>query len=610
MSSPASVSVPNLQSRTGSFIADTVNTEDLGSMLRIVNPDDENDELAAGELQLEDLTAGVALGDITQKEAHTELIRKGSFHFSTLESSPEILQQILELGEDTKTELHTVLLDSIMIAGEPEEESLDSDGKQMEDFCKEQGFPSMMVNIMSRFGASVAGPSGPIGIKSIAAGLIQKEELDDTFYIVDLANTYRLFSAWKNALPMVTPFYAMKCCPEPSLVATLGACGAGFDCASAAEIQLALNEGVGPNRIIFAHPCKRPSDIRFAKSKGVKLTTFDSINEVEKLAQYYKACELVLRIRADDPTAIMPLGSKYGANMDEVTHLLTEVKKLHMKVVGVSFHVGSGARDPEAFAVAIALAKQVFDEATAMGFHMRLLDLGGGFTGRFDSDGNVQSMMGPIPTAIKRALAEHFPEGNGHPPIQIIAEPGRYFAEASMHLATHVHGFREREERADALDHALLEKLQIGIDETQVAEHGVEVMAPFVEYWISDGLYGSLNCVIYDHAVPRAWLLPSPTLPPMENGSTLIRSTVFGPTCDSLDVVFRDVLLPHLRVGDWLLFPFFGAYSIAGATNFNGIQAANANKYYICSKSGVDETDSLVMWACEMSSKPSSLVAG
>jgi hypothetical protein len=26
-------------------------------------------------------------------------------------------------------------------------------------------------------------------------------------------------------------------------------------------------------------------------------------------------------------------------------------------------------------------------------------------------------------------------------------------------------------------------------------------MAPFVEYWISDGLYGSLNCVIYDHAV-------------------------------------------------------------------------------------------------------------
>lgn len=38
-------------------------------------------------------------------------------------------------------------------------------------------------------------------------------------------------------MAQVTPFYAVKCCPEPSIIATLAACGAGFDCASAAEIQ-------------------------------------------------------------------------------------------------------------------------------------------------------------------------------------------------------------------------------------------------------------------------------------------------------------------------------------------------------------------------------------
>ncbi|KAG5190941.1 hypothetical protein JKP88DRAFT_251889 [Tribonema minus] len=537
-------------------------------------------------------------------------------------------------------ELHGVLLESIMDPIEPEETS-EQDGYTVEMFVKEQEFPPLMINVLSRFGATVTGEAGPIGVKSVAAGIIQNEDLDDTFYIVDLGNTYRLYAAWKSALPEVTPFYAVKCCPEPSIIATLAACGAGFDCASAAEIQLALNEGVGPHRIIFAHPCKRPSDIRFAKNKGVKLTTFDSTNEVNKLAQYYHGCELVLRIRADDPTAMLPLGSKYGANIEEVPELLAEVKKLGMKVVGVSFHVGSGARDPNAFAVAIGLARNVFDQATALGFHMRLLDLGGGFTGRFDSEGNILSMKGALPGAINTAIAKHFPAAlikrsnstvtssslqhqtcaservfdealvflavavraltskDGKRGVQIIAEPGRYFAEASMHLATHVHGYRLRTEPVDALDRALAEKLQIGPTD----EVG---MADFVEYWISDGLYGSLNAVIYDQAVPRAWLLPGPSLPPLENPSTLLRSTVFGPTCDSLDVVFRglkerefsdegvvssvsgpgcdsldvivlrDVLLPQLRVGDWMLFPYFGAYTIAGATNFNGIQVRRA----------------------------------
>lgn len=266
------------------------------------------------------------------------------------------------------------------------------------------------------------------------------------------------------------------------------------------------------------------------------------------------------------------------------------------------------ARDPNAFRIAIEQARIVFDKAEAAGFkNMHLLDIGGGFTGRFDSEGNVLSMKGDIPQAINAAIAKNFPD----PKIRIISEPGRYFAEASMHLMTHVHGIRERNEVADQVDADVSFHLQIGDLSEQKDEQGKVTTAtvPYNEYWISDGLYGSFNNIIYDHAVPRAWLMPSPQLGPIENPTTLIRSTVFGPSCDSLDVVFKDVLLPKLRVGDWLLFPCFGAYSLAGATNFNGIQAASCRKYYICSKKGVDEIDSLVMWACEMSSKPCSLVA-
>ncbi len=66
-------------------------------------------------------------------------------------------------------------------------------------------------------------------------------------------------------MPRVTPFYAVKCYPEPGVLRLLAALGTGFDCASKGEVEMMLNMGVHPSRIIFAHPCKRGVDIRFAR---------------------------------------------------------------------------------------------------------------------------------------------------------------------------------------------------------------------------------------------------------------------------------------------------------------------------------------------------------
>lgn len=48
------------------------------------------------------------------------------------------------------------------------------------------------------------------------------------------------------------------------------------------------------------------------------------------------------------------------------------------------------------------------------------------------------------------------------------------------------------------------------------------------------------------------------------------KSRLFGPTCDSIDVICDCVELPELDIGDWLLFPQMGAYTIAAASSFNG----------------------------------------
>jgi ornithine decarboxylase len=64
----------------------------------------------------------------------------------------------------------------------------------------------------------------------------------------------------------------------------LAALGAGFDCASKAEIQTILNNKlVDPSRIIYANPCKTRSFIKFAADQNVKLMTFDNEEELLKI---------------------------------------------------------------------------------------------------------------------------------------------------------------------------------------------------------------------------------------------------------------------------------------------------------------------------------------
>ena len=118
------------------------------------------------------------------------------------------------------------------------------------------------------------------------------------------------------------------------------------------------------------------------------------------------------------------LGNKFGADPVDALTLLGTAKDLGLSVVGVSFHVGSGATNPHAFTAAILLARKVFDMGNALGFNMTLLDIGGGFCGgNFDENGNVD--LGGVPAAVNSALEEYF-SGEANEDVRVIAEPGRY----------------------------------------------------------------------------------------------------------------------------------------------------------------------------------------
>jgi len=366
------------------------------------------------------------------------------------------------------------------------------------------------------------------------------------FYAIDLGESVRRIHRWKELLPRVEPFYAMKCNNNPELLKTLAELGLSFDCASKEEINTVLKMGVDPSKIIFANPCKPVNYIKYAARNDVTLMTFDNADELLKIKEHCPEAKLVLRVLTDDSRSVCRFGVKFGASPATATKLLKLARDLSVEIVGVSFHVGSGCFDPTAFADAVEVARNVFNIAENMGFHPNFLDLGGGYPGLDGVDG---APFDQVAAALRGALDLHFPESSG---VRIIAEPGRYVAAAAFTLATCVLARRVIPPQHDT-------------DKTTYM------------YYISDGVYGSFNCLLFDHAKIFPKVLRKGEVFHLGNQpqTEKFESSLWGPTCDSMDCISRKEFLPELEIGDWLVFENMGAYTVAASSTFNGIPRAS-----------------------------------
>lgn len=60
-------------------------------------------------------------------------------------------------------------------------------------------------------------------------------------------------------------------------------------------------------------------------------------------------------------------------------------------------------------------------------------------------------------------------------------------------------------------------------------------------YYVNDGVYGSFNCLVFDHATVHPEVLGM-----KDQEAVKFPSSIWGPTCDSLDCITKSVLLPKV----------------------------------------------------------------
>lgn len=339
--------------------------------------------------------------------------------------------------------------------------------------------------------------------------------------IVDCERIRTQYRRLQKALPGVDLHYALKPLPHAAVVRTIIAQGGFLDLATTGEVQLVTRLGVDPARCIHTHPIKRDKDIRNALVAGITTFVADNPDEVRKFRRYREQASLLLRVSFRSPGALSDLSRKFGCDPEAALDLARLAAQIGINVLGFSFHVGSQSPDSlkhvEAIESCTLLLRQARREKLGS---CNVLDIGGGFP--IDYAKRVTD-IGRFCAPIRKALAA-LPRS-----VRVVAEPGRYIAgPAAIGVAT-VMGRAERE--------------------------------GLMWYYLDDGVYGSWSGRLFDHAT-----YPIESL--KQEGEQR-PSVLAGPTCDSIDVIAENILLPKLKAGDLIIGRVMGAYTWASASEFN-----------------------------------------
>jgi len=347
-----------------------------------------------------------------------------------------------------------------------------------------------------------------------------RERYDRPFLLIDPQLVRAKARRFKAAMPRVQPHYAVKANPHPTVLRALLEEGVQFEIASIAELDLLLGMGVPAAEIYYSNPVKSRAYIEYAAARGVQWYVLDSVEELRKIVAIKPDARLYLRIDVPNEGSDWPLSGKFGAQPDEAGEIIATAVALKADLAGVTFHVGSQCRNPDNWRIGIDSAKRIMRTMRLQGLKPRLLNIGGGYPVLHTKPIPSIEAIGKV---VNRALAG-LPEG-----IRVMAEPGRYLvSDAGWFVCRVVGTATRRSQRWVYLDAGMFG----GIIET------------------TEGLQ-------YDVITDR--------------GGRLIPWTVAGPTCDSVDVVMRDQLLPEdLAFDDFVFIPNAGAYTTAYASNFNG----------------------------------------
>ena len=327
---------------------------------------------------------------------------------------------------------------------------------------------------------------------------------------------------FKQALPHVTPHYAVKANPLPEVLMHLHSLGVNFEIASQGELSLLKSLGIPASRIIFSNPIKTPASILAAVEYGVEYFAFDNPEELLKLHKLAPNAKYELRISTNGKGSVWPLTKKFGVDIDQALALIRFSRKHHINISALTFHVGSQCTQSQAWLTALHDCQKIIRYMNKQSMTLDMLNIGGGFPCALnESSASFYDFMQPVNQAL-----EMFKQKTN---VKMCAEPGRFLVASSGTLSCQIISTTKKNRQPWA--------------------------------FLDCGYYNGLMELTEDFGYQLQSRRTGEKIP----------WTIAGPTCDSVDCFTPKYELPKdSQAGDIISIENMGAYAHTCVSNFNG----------------------------------------
>jgi diaminopimelate decarboxylase len=337
--------------------------------------------------------------------------------------------------------------------------------------------------------------------------------------------------AYARVDPEALLIYGTKALPNVAVMRLLAAEGLGADISTAGELEFALRAGISGERLLFHGNNKSDDELCAAAAAGASVV-LDSLEEVGRAKAAGVAAVLVRltpEIEAETHYAIRTAHaeSKFGLVADDALAAVRDALEAGLEVLGLHVHIGSQLTRTSESLLAVERLVDVAEHCRdELGWTPHVFDLGGGLGVRYTPADIV-----PDPVEFAGELVRHL-RARWPQPARLILEPGRSLVGQA--------GF--------TLYRVGVVKRTGGI--TYVAIDGGMSDNPRPQ------LYGSKFTALLANRAE-------------EKPTGVYR--IAGKHCESGDVLIDSVELPEPRRGDTLAVPATGAYTLAMASNYNGV---------------------------------------
>ena len=352
---------------------------------------------------------------------------------------------------------------------------------------------------------------------------LDKEKIVTPFLLIDREKVREKTSLIGRHIKNSKVFYAVKANPDIEILRFLNGLKLRFEIASEGELEILSTMGVEPSRIISSNPVKSLKFLKAAASYGLNRFSFDSTEEVEKLASMVPGCNVYVRLSVPNEGSEWPLSKKFGVELEDAASLLLHAEAKGLTPAGITFHVGSQCTNIYNWNIALDKAKLLWDLAAEKDINLRLLNIGGGYPIKYTK--NVVDIE-TIEKNVNNLIYERFPGD-----VEVHIEPGRaVVGDAGIFVTT------------------VIGKARRGDDDWV-----------YIDVGVFNGLMESVGGIKYSYIVESR-----------EEARAGKRWTIAGPSCDSFDVIDKNVSLPEPQVGSLMLILSSGAYTVSYASEFNG----------------------------------------